>query len=140
MIFLNGQYGSSIVAVDSTTLETIGTLATGMGGGRTELIVHKDGRSMLVPLHRQIALRDIRSKAWGPVLNFPANAYGPSSLQFSDDGRTVLAVFQSNVSGGLAAGGTAGGPQFAFLLGVWRLPEPPADEAPAGSEGTPAMK
>ncbi|HYC99703.1 MAG TPA: hypothetical protein VEB22_00620, partial [Phycisphaerales bacterium] len=121
-VFLPGPYGG-IVALDATSLRQVDRL--GIGTSTEHATVRPDGRLMLIPGHREIAVRDMHAKAWRAPLAFDQSVYAPRSIHFSADGRTVCAVFQSG-GRSVAPGGTP--TPIVFQLGVWRLPESLAAE------------
>jgi hypothetical protein len=133
--FLTSKYGRGLRAYDAHTLELIGEVSAGIGGGDAYAPISADGRLILLAEHRGIIVRDTQRKAWASTLVFPSEVYAAHSLNFSDDGRTVCAVFQS----GGRTSALASPPGYVFQLGVWKLPElpaPPVEPSPAPSTPT----
>ena len=117
LMFLVRGYGDAIEGYSTGSLERVGSADSAeRGSSASRVIVRADGRLMIVPGIQNMDVRDLVEKKWIARLKHPSDSYAPRSITFSDDGRTVGAVFQSGGSGG-------GGGPFVFKLGVWRLPE-----------------
>lgn len=112
-MYLLSEYARWVVEIDVSTLRPVNAIPLESSGGGRKLTMRGDGRLLVVPRARSIALRDPEGGTWDAVLTHPDDIYGARCITFSDDGLTMAAVFQTSTPNG----------GYAFKLGVWKLPE-----------------